>query len=117
MGATGITLEDVQSSLMQIQSRQFQQSITDSINRVQANMGTITQELRSDQTNALHSLRQTLRREAEQATQNQEQFMHDQGQTTAELSRMLREEVLPTLRAQNVRVTSIPAATPAQAPP
>jgi hypothetical protein len=35
-GTTNITLEDVQS-LMQIQAKQFQQSMTDNINRVQAN--------------------------------------------------------------------------------
>jgi hypothetical protein len=114
VGATSITRADVQS-LMQIQSRQFQQSIVDSIDRVQANMGTITQELRSDQTNTLHTLRQPLRRETEQATQSQGQSMLAQGQTMAELSRMLRKEVLPTLRARNVQV-ALPA-TPTQTLP
>ncbi len=101
--------------LMQIQSRQFQQSITDSINHVQANILDITEELRSDQTHAVQSLRSTLQREMEQATQQQEQFIRDQGNATADMSRMFREEVLPMLRARNARVT-LPA-TPAQAPP
>jgi hypothetical protein len=78
-------------------------------------MGTITDELRGDQTDAVQNLRRTLRRETEQATQHQEQFMRDQGDATAELARMLCEEVLPTIRARIVRVT-LPA-TPAQAPP
>jgi hypothetical protein len=114
VGTTSITLEDIQS-LMQIQAKQFHQSMTDSINCVQANFLDITDELRSDQDHAVHDLRSTLRREMEQTTQSQEQFMHNQEDAVAELSRMLREDVLPTLRTRNVRA-NVPA-TPAQAPP
>ncbi len=114
VGTTGITLEDIQS-LMQIQAKQFHQSLTDSLTHVQANILDITDELRSDQNHAVQNLRSTLRREMEQTTQNQEQFMHNQEDAIAELSRMLREDILPTLRTRNIRA-NVPA-TPAQAPP
>jgi hypothetical protein len=114
VGATAITLEDVQS-LMQIQAKQFQQSMMDRITQVQTNVLDITDELRSDQNHAVQSLRSSIRREMEQTSQNQEQLMHDQGVAIAELSRMLREDILPTLRARNVQ-TNVPA-TPAQARP
>jgi hypothetical protein len=51
----------------------------------------------------------------EQTTQSQERFILNQQDAVAELTRLIREDVLPTLRTRNVRV-NIPA-TPAQAPP
>jgi hypothetical protein len=48
----------------------------------------------------------------EQTTQNQERFILNQEDAVTELTRMIREDVLPTLRARNVQ-TNVPA-TPAQ---
>jgi hypothetical protein len=93
---------------MQIQAKQFQQSMMDNINRVQANFLDI-------QNHAVQNLRSTLRQEMEQTTQSQERFILNQEDAVAELARLIREDVLPTLRTQNVRV-NIPT-TPAQAPP
>jgi hypothetical protein len=113
-GTTSITLEDVQS-LMQIQAKQFQQSMTDNINRVQRNFLDMTDELRSDQEHAVQNLRSTLRNEMEQTTQHQERFIINQEAAVTELARMIREDVLPTLRTRNVQANT--STTPAQAPP
>ncbi len=77
MEGTNVTLGDVEA-LIDIQSRQFQQSITDNLNRgLQAHMAIATHDLRND--NKVASIQQGLRRELQQETdqtiQTQEQFI------------------------------------------
>jgi hypothetical protein len=76
LGGTNVTLGDVQA-LMDIQSRQFHQSMIDNLHRLQARMTLATQELSNDNTEAIQEdLRRDLRQETTaQATQAQEQLM------------------------------------------
>jgi hypothetical protein len=113
MGGTNVTLADVQT-LMNIQSRQFQQSMTENLNRLQAHLVVTTQDLREDSVNAMHHLQNDFQREADQTAQVQGELMRTHNEELTELSRALRENILPTLRARNVRV-NVPA-TPTQTP-
>jgi hypothetical protein len=100
---------------MQIQAKQFQQSMADNINRVRTNFLEVAEELRSDQQHAVQNLRSTLRNEMEQTTQSQERFIINQEVAVTELARMIRDDILPTLRTRNVQANI--STTPAQAPP
>ncbi len=71
LGGTNVTLGDVQA-LMDIQFRQFHQSMIDNLHRLQARMALATQELSNDNTEAIQDLRRDLRQETTaQATQAQ----------------------------------------------
>jgi hypothetical protein len=60
VGGTNVTLADVQT-LMNIQSRQFLQSMTENLNRLQTHMAATTHDLRKDSASAMHHLRNDLR--------------------------------------------------------
>jgi hypothetical protein len=110
---THVTLGDVQS-LMDIQSRQFHQCMMDNLSRMQSRMAIATQALSDENADAMRNLRRDLRQEeATQSTQQaQEELLQNHDEELTELSKALRDDILPALRTQNAHA-NVPA-TPAQ---